>query len=308
MKEADRLCQAPVLICRFLLLIVCALPLAVSAQTPAPANKIVDSQAAGNYVGSDTCKTCHEDIYTKGFERTPHSKTMLQGGHGCESCHGPGSAHVEGGGDVSKIISFKTISRSEANRRCLSCHGEKNEQAHFAQSVHASNDVSCIDCHSPHHAQTKQFLLVNKQPLLCYGCHTSAKADFSKPYRHRVNEGLIQCSDCHNVHGTGTLRQVRATPNGDAVCFKCHAEKQGPFVYEHVPVKTEGCSSCHTPHGSTNPRFLRVSHVNLLCLQCHTFPTLSPAGPAHNQSQKYQACTMCHTQIHGSNFSNVFFR
>jgi DmsE family decaheme c-type cytochrome len=110
------------------------------------------------------------------------------------------------------------------------------------------------------------------------------------------------------VHGTTTLRQVRAMPSGDAVCAKCHADKAGPFVYEHVPVKTEGCSSCHTPHGSTNPRFLRVSQVNLLCLQCHSFPAQGPAGPGHNQSTKYQACTMCHAAIHGSNASNVFFR
>jgi predicted CXXCH cytochrome family protein len=75
-----------------------------------------------------------------------------------------------------------------------------------------------------------------------------------------------------------------------------------------VPVKTEGCTSCHTPHGSTNPRLLKLSVVNILCLQCHTFPTQGPAGPAHNQSAKYQACTMCHVAIHGSNFSNVFFK
>jgi len=260
------------------------------------------------YVGSDTCKTCHEDVYKKQFEATPHFKTTLQGGHGCEGCHGPGSAHVEGGGDISKIISFKKLSRRDATARCLSCHGEAHEQRRFAQSPHDSNDVGCLDCHSPHHAKEAQHLLVQKQPLLCYGCHTSAKADFGKPYHHRVEEGLIQCSDCHNLHGTATLRQVRTLPSGDFVCYKCHADKQGPFVYEHVPVKTEGCTSCHTPHGSTNPRLLRVSMINLLCLQCHTFPTQGPIGPVHNQSQKYQACTMCHVAIHGSNFSSVFFK
>ncbi len=308
MRERSRSWHSFTVISAAILTYVISLGSTAAAQNAAAQDQAARVSPAAKYVGSDTCKTCHEDIYTTGFERTPHLKTTLEGGHGCESCHGPGSEHVEGGGDITKIVSFKAMSRMRANQRCLSCHGEKHEQAHFAQSVHASNNIGCIDCHSPHHARTKQFLLVNKQPLLCYGCHTAQKADFAKPYRHRVNEGLVQCSDCHNVHGTGTLRQVRATPNGDAVCFKCHADKQGPFVYEHAPVKTEGCMSCHTPHGSTNPRFLRVSHVNLLCLQCHTFPTLSPAGPAHNQSQKYQACTMCHTQIHGSNFSNVFFR
>jgi DmsE family decaheme c-type cytochrome len=215
---------------------------------------------------------------------------------------------VAGGGDKTKIFTFKDASRQETSARCLSCHGEGHEQSHFAESAHASSDVGCLDCHSPHHAREEQHLLAEKQPQLCYGCHTAAKADFAKPYHHRVNEGLVQCNDCHNPHGTATIRQVRTLPSGDAVCYKCHVDKQGPFVYEHVPVKTEGCGSCHTPHGSTNPRLLKVSLVNMLCLQCHTFPTPGPSGPAHNQSAKYQACTMCHTQIHGSNFSNVFFK
>ena len=260
------------------------------------------------YIGSDTCKTCHEELYEKNFKHTPHFKTTMEDGHGCESCHGPGSLHVEGGGDISQIISFKTLSKSAANDRCLSCHAAKHEQRRFSASSHNNNDVGCIDCHSPHHAKESEHLLARAQPDLCYGCHTAAKSDFAKAYHHRVNEGLVQCSDCHNVHGTTTLRQVRALPSGDAICTKCHADKEGPFVYEHVPVKTEGCTSCHTPHGSNNPRFLRVSQVNLLCLQCHTFPVLSPGGPTHNQSTKYQACTMCHAAIHGSNASNVFFR
>jgi len=285
------------------------LVLVASAASVGPQSKAAGSQAeAAQYVGSDTCKACHEDVYRKEFAATPHFKTTLQDGHGCESCHGPGSAHVAGGGDVSKIISFKSLSRQDAAARCLSCHGEAHQQRSFAQSSHSSNDVGCLDCHSPHHAKEAEHLLSQRQPELCYGCHGSAKADFAKPFHHRVEQGLIQCNDCHNVHGTGTIRQVRALPGGDFVCYKCHADKQGPFVYEHVPVKTEGCGSCHTPHGSTNPRLLRVSQINLLCLQCHTFPTQGPAGPAHNQSQKYQACTMCHMAIHGSNFSDVFFK
>jgi DmsE family decaheme c-type cytochrome len=270
------------------------------------------SSDASKYVGAETCKTCHEEIYDS-WEKTPHWKTTLNnaGGpshQGCEGCHGPGAEHVASGGDKTKIFVFEGHSRQETSARCLGCHGESHEQSHFVESAHAGNDIGCVDCHSPHHAKEKEFLLIQNQPQLCYGCHTSVKADFAKPFHHRVNEGLVQCSDCHNPHGTATIRQVRSLPSGDAVCFKCHADKQGPFVYEHVPVKTEGCTSCHTPHGSTNPRLLKVSLVNMLCLQCHTFPTQGPAGPAHNQSAKYQACTMCHTQIHGSNYSDVFFK
>ncbi len=156
-------------------------------------------------------------------------------------------------------------------------------------------------------------MLVKPQTELCYGCHAQQKAEFSRPYRHRVDVGLIQCSDCHNPHGTQTGHQVRAAAGQFAICTKCHTDTMGPFVFEHAPVKTdEGCLSCHTPHGSTNPRLLQVNNVNFLCLRCHT-PNMSgaagaPGGPAHNQSAKYQACTMCHTQIHGSNFDPAFFR
>src|SRR5215469_2650695 len=93
----------------------------------------------GKYVGADVCKTCHEEIYKKHFELTPHFQTTLEGGHGCESCHGPGAEHVEGGGDITKIIRFSTLSTQEASARCLSCHGNNMKQRHFAASSHSSN-------------------------------------------------------------------------------------------------------------------------------------------------------------------------
>ncbi len=267
------------------------------------------------YVGAETCKACHEEIYA-GFEKTPHWKTTFdkrQGaaGHGCESCHGPGAAHVNGGGDKSKIFTFKGASNKEISRRCLECHTYGEEHANFDRSQHNVNDVTCTSCHSPHHAKEAQYLLVDKQPQLCFSCHTETRADFSKPFRHRVNEGLVRCTDCHNQHGGFLTKQLRATAAQDQVCFKCHVDKAGPFAFEHQPVKTEGCVSCHTPHGSTNPRLLKRSQMNLLCLECHTLTVDSnvPATPSfHNQSQKYQACTMCHTQIHGSNFDQFLFK
>ncbi|HVI09284.1 MAG TPA: DmsE family decaheme c-type cytochrome [Candidatus Binatia bacterium] len=268
---------------------------------------------ASQYVGSETCKGCHEDLF-KNFETTPHWKTTYNHAtekQGCEGCHGPGKAHVEGGGDKSKIFVFTGAKPEDVSRRCLGCHQYGEEHANFDRSQHNLNSVTCISCHSPHHAKEPQYLLVEKQPQLCYSCHTEVKQDFSRPFRHRVESGLVQCTDCHNQHGGFLTKQLRATAAQDEVCFKCHTDKAGPFAYEHEPVKTEGCVACHTPHGSTNARLLKRTEVNLLCLECHTLTTDTgaPALPSfHNQSQKYAACTMCHTQIHGSNFDATFFK
>jgi DmsE family decaheme c-type cytochrome len=270
--------------------------------------------ASAQYVGSDTCKNCHEDIHKK-LGTNPHAQLLgdRKEWHGCESCHGPGSAHVEGGGDVSKIRSFKGLSPEKASAVCERCH-TAGDRSNFKRSAHLENGIGCTSCHSIHGAKAKEALLQQPSPGLCYSCHTEVRAEFGRPFRHRVNEGLIQCADCHNEHGGFLPKQLRTTAAQDQVCYKCHTEKRGPFVYEHLPVKTEGCTACHMPHGSTNPRLLKVSQVNLLCLQCHTLsmngniPSQPPIGPAHNQNQKYQACTMCHAFIHGSNFSEVFFK
>src|SRR5664280_524113 len=242
------------------LFLACLLNTAISAQgqaaNPNPQTSFAPT-AGPQYVGSDTCKTCHEDQY-KQIEATQHWNTNLanlkkgtgQEWHGCESCHGPGSAHVDGGGDKSKIFSFKGATAQQVSARCQTCHGTTHPD--FQRSVHYQADVSCITCHSPHQAKEQVALLKAKTPTLCYGCHTDAIADFNR-----------------------------------------------------LPVKTEGCTACHVPHGSNNPRLLTRNNVNNLCIECHglsTFLTL------HNQSNKYQACTMCHVAIHGSNASDVFFK
>jgi DmsE family decaheme c-type cytochrome len=276
-----------------------------------PSGNAADSS---DYVGADTCKACHEDLYNN-WAKTPHWKTLndTRGGpskQGCEGCHGPGAAHVAGGGDKTKIFIFKEHSAKEIDERCLTCHASGTQHMNAINSEHAKSDVSCISCHSPHHAQTREFLLVKAQPELCYSCHLQQKPQFSMPFHHRVNEGLVQCSDCHNPHGTVGPKQVRASAAQDAVCFTCHADKRGPFVFEHEPVKVEGCQSCHTAHGSPNAHMLKMSNVNLLCLSCHTtsFANAPGAPSFHNQAAQYQACTLCHSQIHGSNVDHTFFK
>jgi DmsE family decaheme c-type cytochrome len=298
------------------------------AKSSDQAQKYVRPSDASLYVGSETCKTCHEDMpskdFFKNYEGSPHFVTTLETKkgpewQGCEACHGPGKAHVEGGGDKTKIFTFRNASAREISERCLDCHQNGQEHANFGHSAHLQNGVGCTDCHDPHHAKESRFLMKASQPELCYSCHLQQRPQFEMPFRHRVNEGLVQCSDCHNPHGTVRPKQVRRAATQDAVCFTCHADKQGPFVFEHQPVKVEGCQSCHMPHGSPNVHLVKFSNVNLLCLQCHTNSNFNAAGKSstgvapgipsfHNQQSQFQACTLCHVEIHGSNLSRTFFK
>ena len=127
-------------------------------------------------------------------------------------------------------------------------------------------------------------------------------------FHHKVNEGVVKCSDCHDVHGSFQQSNLRSAADQGAICTKCHTDVRGPFVYEHAPVKAEGCLACHSPHGSQNARLLNMPNVNVLCNQCHSAVAL---GTVHGQGQGSSdsvPCTSCHTYIHGSNINPAFLR
>jgi DmsE family decaheme c-type cytochrome len=325
------------LICGFILSTIIWTSFDNSSQS-APFNRNEQAQAkSDDYVGSEACKDCHEDQF-KNFSHTSHAQLTKIGSWknkvtGCESCHGPGKAHIEEG-DPKKIISFKNKSSKETSETCLACHSGREEHNNFRRGEHWRNDIGCTDCHSTHSptrgrqlAASNVFvssanaqkpgladlkLLRNSEPQLCMGCHSETKHQFNLPFHHKVLEGAMKCSDCHNPHGGFELKQTRLATGADAACIKCHADKQGPFVYEHAPVKTDGCIACHTPHGSSNPRLLITSRVAQLCLTCHSAShgvgADEPAGPQHNLNAQYANCTNCHIKIHGSRTSPVFFR
>ena len=299
-------------ICLMLLLGVLMLS-ATAIAAPAKGDKQGGTEAKqtdpSQYVGSEVCATCHEDN-AKNFANNPHTKIAELHGKGagatCESCHGPGKAHVDGGGDVTKIFNPAKASSKAVDETCLKCHSSAHPD--FERSPHAKANVGCVGCHSIHKSEDKEHLLKASQPTLCYQCHTDEKPQFDMPYHHKVNEGLVQCSDFHDVHGTFEKSNLRSRNDSNLICTKCHAEMRGPFVYEHTPIKGEGCMGCHTPHGSQNARLLNMPNVNVLCNQCHSPVAAGTVHGVNAGSSELTPCTDCHTFIHGSNMNVAFLR
>ena len=293
------------------------------AVSPAPLNP-------AGFVGSNICKGCHADVWMN-FYKNPHFKSVASGTEppektGCEGCHGPGQAHLDAvGGKTTIPRAFSLMSPKQVMNTCLECHSKDLSKANIQRSDHTRNDVVCTNCHSIHHSTTPKYLLARQQNLLCYGCHATVQAQFNMPSRHRVNEGFMQCSDCHNPHGSfaatwrmaQTPRMVERVLGAESPCIRCHVEKRGPWVFEHPPVRVEGCEICHIPHGSMNNKLLRRPVVVAVCLECHNgadnFGTRNNGVPIqssrHNMlDPKFQKCTTCHVAIHGSNADAFFLR
>jgi predicted CXXCH cytochrome family protein len=262
---------------------------------------------------------------------------------GCEMCHGPGEAHADAEeaakGDDAKakeatklIFSFKANPKKNAER-CLQCHQSSATQKDFTHSPHVQHGVACNSCHSMHLveaarnpkstatglAQANFFnvpklpeeqrwlnnsQLTKPQPELCFGCHLNIQAQFALPVHHRVPEGAMKCTDCHNTHGTSNRATLRQS--GWETCIQCHVEKRGPFVFEHSAVKIEGCTACHSPHGSVNRMLLVRKEERFLCLQCHVDPAAVNVPHSRLSFQTRGDCTRCHNAIHGSNFDANF--
>ena len=168
-------------------------------------------------------------------------------------------------------------------------------------------NVNCLTCHSVHSSDPRSPHLVAKPQLaLCGTCHTQAASMRNKPYAHRLDRGGMTCSSCHEPHGrrakgerslalTGHLRTTRA---GEAPCLSCHTEKRGPFVFQHGGTEVGECTTCHQPHGSSNPKMLARATVQQVCLEC------PPTGVTSDRSRRRSTtiaaalpnCTTCHWQ------------
>ena len=282
-----------------------------SAPAQRPAAQIGAPPPPG-YVGAETCKGCHEPQFEK-FSRTKMGRLFLrnprnaQEGLACENCHGPGKAHVDAGGGKGKggLITFAKNDPTPVERRnqaCLTCH-TKGTHLFWQGSAHEARDVACTGCHKVMEDVTHRGQLARPTEMeTCGTCHIQQRAAATKFSRHPILEGKMACTSCHNPHGSISPALLKeASPND--TCYTCHAEKRGPFLYEHPPVM-ESCTNCHNPHGSNHAKMLTMTAPRL-CQQCHV-ETRHPTSPYGRDtgSLKFtmgRACQSCHTTIHGSN-------
>lgn len=296
--------------------LVLVIAFASQAQEPAaqPAST-PESPPKAEYIGTETCAACHEEI-AAGFPKNPHQAIAAFRGsrwkdQECEACPGPGSTHAETA-EPQYILGFAGRASTNAiNQACLTCHQGQDTQKGRLLGAHTRNSLNCVSCHSIH-ANQRRALLRQDTDRLCSGCHVAARAAFSRPFRHRLQEGAISCVDCHNPHGALPPASLQRFAGNEPNCFRCHADKRGPFPFEHAPVRLEPCSACHEPHGSANPRMLVRHTVRQLCLECHTPSPMRLGGgvPASHdlRSPRFQNCTVCHSRIHGSYVNRDFLR
>lgn len=282
--------------------------------------KMIAGRLDADYVGTDAClKACHAhdtirryfDLSTMGAQLSRESGMPVVN---CESCHGPGSlaidpltperlaadamANKQTACDFKTFIDINNLPAQAKSLICLKCHtANATFNLHnWNAGVHSVADVSCSDCH-PIHAGPNLKVRPRDMAEMCDKCHADVKAAFTLPNHHPVPEKKVFCTDCHDPHGSANEKSLRRETVKET-CTQCHAEKEGPFVYEHADL-TEDCRACHTPHGSVNNNLL-ILREPFLCLQCHPSHQIGSSTTPEIKQAYYTRCTDCHSQIHGT--------
>jgi predicted CXXCH cytochrome family protein len=214
-----------------------------------------------DYVGKRACAMCHPERVA-GFDRALHSGIRTPTGRKseidtiCESCHGPGSLHLEAGGGRDTYIADPT----ETPRACFQCH--RSVQTRFFQKHRhpvRQGKVSCSDCHDPHGADihSPAGTRMSREQAVCRQCHREQAEP--RVFEHEaLREG---CTSCHNPHGS--INQKLLVQRDNNLCLRCHGQigsagsvRMGDFP--HTTRLARGVcwsSGCHTAvHGSNiNP-------------------------------------------------------
>jgi len=249
---------------------------------------------------------------------------------GCESCHGPGSEHSQGG-----LVAKIQISNEAGN--CGQCHDEPwrhNVYSMYGNSVHSEAVWSNSFAQG---AASQNNSLGN-----CIRCHDAkGYINFTKGLTTNttgMTQGdhvAITCAACHDPHGNEFASSLRQTPAGSdtlangyqyteggtgQTCMNCHKARKDNVTY----VQTAVNNSHWGPHHSTQTDVLLGKNaaefgtpfqsgahkfaITNLCVDCHMVATVDTGSvnrdkvgghswTLHNADTDFYhtaACTNCH--------------
>jgi hypothetical protein len=147
-------------------------------------------------------------------------------GIGCETCHGPGRAHVaaaEAGGKPADIEGMRDWRATRVNELCGECH-------RTARDINADDGVSMY--------MTQRFQPYGLMKSRCF----------------RESDDQLSCITCHNPHRNV---EKQAAPY-ERACLSCHGRKP---KQTRCPVNARaGCVGCHMPQREFIPGISMADH------------------------------------------------
>jgi len=192
---------------------------------------------------------------------------------GCESCHGPGSEHVEASVRGSRIVSPGLLTPEREVTLCASCHsrpvgvGGGGTEAPLDTSGRMPRPgIRRSDYLRAHTTRIDATTTDGLFPSGDSRSNHQQSTDFIRSTMYRNASHLMTCSSCHDAHGSDRVsHDLRQTASDNSLCTTCHSTPPFTAVRTHV---------------STATRFLHDSAPigQLVCTTCHMVGTVMAAA------------------------------
>jgi predicted CXXCH cytochrome family protein len=239
------------------------------------------------------CANCHSTRLEKNYDpgKNSYHTTWTEMTVGCESCHGPGKAHVDWAqgerktknpgfsNDLSKLSPWLPVENSPTFRyqgegnahgqigTCAACHSRRAEM----DEDHAGKAYSDLF----------QLRLIDDGLYFPDGQVQDEVYEYGSFLQSKMFQAGVACSNCHQPH-SGKL-----VAEGNAVCGQCH----NPTVFDvpehhHHSKGSAGaaCVNCHMPE---------TTYMGVDARRDHSFRV--PQPELTTELDIPNACNSCHT-------------
>lgn len=305
-------------------------------------SKVMDGEGADHFAAR--CVSCHSTGYEAGAENggfadkaadegwvLPPVDSLKPGGWDkmkagfpntakmanvqCESCHGPGSAHVQGGQKVDNKMVSNLMSDA-----CAKCHDSGShhvlpyqwDNSGHGNPVDESGRADCAKCHVGGgfidyiNGVPDSLARTDYVPISCATCHDPHSAD--NAHQVRTSKPVTLMNGVEYDHGAGNLcanchrsrRDVRTYVNKYASRFGPHYGAQAEMIQGTGGVEYDKPMQS-SPHGVA---------VEGSCVGCHLAPTPASGEPGYltvgghsfrmkdaDGNENVGACITCHPGI-----------